>query len=285
MLITRLWTGALLILIGAGILLLDQWLDPWYPILLLSACGALLLATRETLGLLPAPGANPILAYAGVMAVLLANWPGHVWQVGDSWHGVGLVAILVLLLTFLFEAARFVQPGEATLRIASTWFVVGYLGVLVSFLIQLRWHPAGQGALALALAIFVPKSCDIGAYFTGRAIGKHRMSPVLSPKKTWEGAVGGLIVSVAVAMGINALGTHTEGGRPLLGWLSAAAFGLVVGVVGLLGDLMESLLKRDSGKKDAAHFIPSFGGVLDVLDSILFSAPVSYVWIRSSTAW
>jgi phosphatidate cytidylyltransferase len=126
--------------------------------------------------------------------------------------------------------------------------------------------------LALALAIFVPKSCDIGAYFTGRAIGRHKMTPTLSPKKTWEGAAGGLVTAVLAALGINAI-------NPLLTWPSAIGFGIVVGITGMVGDLMESLIKRDCEKKDASDLVPGFGGVLDVVDAILFAAPVSYAWI------
>src|SRR5207248_385801 len=103
---------------------------------------------------------------------------------------------------FLVEMARFREPGESVVRIALTVWIAAYLGLLPSFLAQLRWpagtgfSPAGRevarGTTALALAVFVPKCCDIGAYFTGRFLGRHKMSPVLSPKKTWEGAAGGL---------------------------------------------------------------------------------------------
>jgi phosphatidate cytidylyltransferase len=282
MLITRLWTGALLIAIGLGILVADAWLAPWFPILLGAALLASALATKELLGISPAPGPRRGLAFLGVILLILVNWPAHLCEVGAAWQWIGLTAVGLFLLAFLVEAVAYQEPGQATLRISQTWFVIGYLGVLASFLLQLRWLPGGQSSLALALAIFVPKSCDIGAYFTGRAIGHHRMSPILSPMKTWEGAAGGLLVSTAVALGINALGSFVTLGRPLLPWANAAAFGVVIGSVGMLGDLMESLLKRDSGKKDAANLIPSFGGVLDVLDAILFSAPVSYVWIMLS---
>jgi phosphatidate cytidylyltransferase len=279
MLITRLWTGGLLILVGLGILWLDASFAPWYPILLVVGIAAALLAAHELCGLLPTPSARRWLVMFGVGLVVLASWPAHVFEMGEAWHWIGLTAVGLLLLTFLVEAQAFREPGAATQRIAHTWLAIGYVAVLASFLFQLRWLDGGRGGMALALAIFVPKSCDIGAYFTGRLIGRHRMAPVLSPKKTWEGAIGGLIFSTAVALGINALGSYATLGRPLLSWPSAAGFGLVVGLAGMLGDLMESMLKRDSGKKDAANFIPSFGGMLDVLDAILFSAPVSYMWI------
>jgi phosphatidate cytidylyltransferase len=279
---TRLWTGALLIAIGLGILILDAWLAPWFPVLLVAALCASMLSAIELQGLLPSPGPRPWLTCLGVALVILANWPSHVLGFGEAWHWIGLTAVGVFMLIFLVEATQYRQPGEATLRISLAWLTVGYLGVLPSFLLQLRWLPEGRGLFAFALGVFVPKVGDIAAYFTGRAFGRHPMSPILSPKKTWEGAAGGLAASVAVALGINALALYLNGDRPLLTWPMAAAFGVVVGVVAQLGDLMESLLKRDRNQKDAAQLIPSFGGVLDVLDSILFSAPVSYVWLACS---
>jgi phosphatidate cytidylyltransferase len=151
---------------------------------------------------------------------------------------------------------------------------------LPSFLAQLRWLDGAQAykpVTSLALAIFVPKCCDIGAYFTGRLLGRHPMSPVLSPKKTWEGLAGGLLLSAGVAVAINRLPSV-----PALrgGDLSAAGFGLVVGGIGALGDLAESLIKRDCRRKDASQVVPGFGGVLDVVDSIVFAAPVAYCWLR-----
>jgi phosphatidate cytidylyltransferase len=98
---------------------------------------------------------------------------------------------------------------------------------------------------------------------------------VLSPKKTWEGLAGGLILSTVVAVVINLLLPVLRGGH-----LSAAGFGLVVGGIGALGDLAESLIKRDCQRKDASQVVPGFGGVLDVVDSIVFAAPIAYCWLR-----
>jgi phosphatidate cytidylyltransferase len=122
--------------------------------------------------------------------------------------------------------------------------------------------------------MFMPKVCDIGAYFTGKALGRHRMTPVLSPGKTWEGLAGGMIASVAFALAFNVR-------WPVLGGhLTAIGFGLTVGAAGVLGDLAESLIKRDCGRKDASHVVPGFGGVLDVIDAVLFAAPVACLWLR-----
>ena len=118
----------------------------------------------------------------------------------------------------------------------------------------------------------------MGAYFAGRFLGRHKATPVLSPKKTWEGFAGGLAASVATALVVWRLGPVFPGGE--LAWLSAVAFGLVVGLTGIVGDLAESLVKRDCQKKDASTVVPGFGGVLDVVDSIVFAAPVVYWWLK-----
>jgi phosphatidate cytidylyltransferase len=177
--------------------------------------------------------------------------------------------------------ATFRDPGGSVVRIALVVFVTAYLGLLPSFLVQLRWptlepeEATRRGTVALALTIFVPKCCDIGAYFTGRLFGRHRMTPVLSPKKTWEGLAGGLVLSVVAAYTLNRFG----GG---LSDRSALGFGLIVGAAGVLGDLAESLIKRDCQMKDASQGVPGFGGVLDVVDSVLFAAPVAYIWFAGA---
>ncbi len=281
MLRTRLWMGALLIALMAGVLILDR--GPWYPFLLALVLVIALAAAYELYHLLrPAYGVRPWPILGGVLAVVLANWPAHLWG-GDPWHYVAGTFAAVVLIAFLAEMAVFSTPGGAVVRIALAAWGAAYLGVLPSFLAQLRWLPGSEGEgdsrglAAVALAVFVPKCCDIGAYFTGRLLGRHRMAPVLSPKKTWEGMAGGLALSAGAAVAMNRLLSP----RPLLlgSDLAAASFGLAVGGVGALGDLAESLLKRDCRRKDASQVVPGFGGVLDVIDSIVFAAPVAYGWI------
>jgi phosphatidate cytidylyltransferase len=285
MLRTRLWMGALLIGLVVLLLLEDRWFAPWYPILFVCYLGATVLATRELLGLLPAdvrPNDSLTLGFVALTAVL--NWwpalPATTRSpVGlDVWHLVGACLVVGTVATFLREMWHFRGPDRITVRIALTVFTLVYLGVLPSFLAQIRWLPGIDTAAALALTVFVTKGNDIGAYFTGKflaggVLGRHQMTPLLSPKKTWEGAVGGMILSIAVALLINAYWSAIPGGLP-----GAIAFGFTVGLAGVLGDLAESLLKRDLQTKDASTAIPGFGGVLDVVDSLLFSAPVAYVW-------
>jgi phosphatidate cytidylyltransferase len=279
MLQTRLWMGAILAALAAGVLFVDQRLAPWFPFLLLFLLVISLAATIELRQLLPLSRRPPAwLAEASVVAMILANWAGHL--AGDqAWPWIAGTFAAVVLSAFLVEMATFREPGESVTRIALTIGSAAYLGLLPSFFAQLRWLPdnngdASRSTQALALAIFVPKCCDIGAYFTGRLFGRHRMTPILSPKKTWEGFGGGMITSMLVAVGIGRLGPalHDSVGR-------AVAFGLTVGLAGVLGDLAESLIKRDCQKKDASQVVPGFGGVLDVVDAVIFAAPVAYWWL------
>jgi phosphatidate cytidylyltransferase len=169
------------------------------------------------------------------------------------------------------------------LRIAVTVWITAYLGLLPCFFAQLRWPPVpadpaapiSSGSVALALAVFVPKCGDIGAYLTGRFLGRHKMTPILSPKKTWEGFFGGLTVAVIVALGLCQLDPARRD-MPL----AALGFGVTVWIAGVVGDLAESLIKRDCRQKDASQAVPGFGGVLDVVDSVVYAAPVAYCWLR-----
>src|SRR5262249_26465984 len=153
----------------------------------------------------------------------------------------GLVGILtgLALGVFLYEMAHFAGSGRSMERMALTLWVIVYVGLLPCFFAQLRWLVGGVGgSVALALAIFVPKCGDMGAYFTRRLVGRHPMAPVLSPKKTWEGAAGGMTAAVLAAVLIDRLAPEA----PLdSDWRLEIGFGLTVGLAGMLGDLAESL--------------------------------------------
>jgi phosphatidate cytidylyltransferase len=294
MLKTRLWMGSLLIVLVTAVLFFDP--APWYPFLLLLTLLLAIVGSLESYQLIGSAHGLPAWRCGGaVLLVLLANWPAHRWPEyfgADPWRIVVTAFAAVVLLAFLGEMATF-RPttqlaetaastsGGVVLRLALLVWITAYLGLLPSFLLQLRWLGTSTtdsrvASGALALAIFVPKCCDIGAYFTGRLLGRHRMAPVLSPKKTWEGLLGGLLLSAGAAVAINRPLSVLPGGV----W-SAVGFGLVVGGVGVLGDLAESLIKRDCRRKDASQIVPGFGGVLDVVDSIVFAAPVAYCWIHA----
>jgi phosphatidate cytidylyltransferase len=194
-----------------------------------------------------------------------------------------------VLGAFVVEMVRYRAPGKSVVQLATTILTFAYVGLLLSFLVQLRAiEPGGDrasrqwGLIALVSLIAIVKAGDIGAYTVGRLFGRHKMTPILSPGKTWEGAAGALAVAALAAWLIMKLWAEAHPSLPAsaartIAWL---IYGMLLGMVGLLGDLAESLLKRDLGRKDSSSWMPGFGGVLDVLDSILFAAPVSYLlWI------
>lgn len=199
-----------------------------------------------------------------------------------------VVLTLAIIAGLIFE----LRHGEtgALQSWALTFAGALYIGWLFSHLIMLRalatplYPPAPldqlrlePGAAWVYLVLAITWLQDTVAYFVGRRWGRHRMAPVLSPKKTWEGAIGGLIGSIAGGLAATALF-----GLPIsLG--TAALLGLVGGIVGPLGDLAESSIKRQVGLKDAGHLIPGHGGILDRADSLLFTAPVLFYLIQVLT--
>jgi phosphatidate cytidylyltransferase len=292
MLRTRLLVGFPLAGLMIGVLFVDGLFAPWYPILLALMATLTVAATHEFLSLLDPPRRPAAwLAYSAPLAVLLSNWLPPLWAVlrpgemppGTPW-GVILGAFVVAVLgAFVREVARYDGTGQPLNRVALTVLMVAYLAILPCFLVQLRVGGPGtpeavaRSGWALALAVFVPKGADIGAYFAGRLFGRTRVTPVLSPKKTLEGFAGGLVFGTLVAVGFVAL---APAGTLAGGWWAVVGFGLTVGLAGTLGDLAESLVKRDCRTKDASQAVPGFGGVLDVVDSIVFAAPVAWWWLR-----
>jgi phosphatidate cytidylyltransferase len=274
MLRTRVLVGTILVLAMSGILLGDAYFLPQAPFLLAAVLALGWSGTRELWRMLPGADRPPA-AVVGccVPLVLAANWLPHLSgaSFASPWLPVFAAFAFAILVTMLFETLTYSADGRATARIAHALLVFVYLGLLPSFLVQLRWLPHHAGA-ALAAAIFVPKVGDIFALLTGMAIGRHKFTPTLSPKKTWEGFAGGLTAAVgtSVAFHIAAPGLFP------LGLGHSLAFGIAVGLAGVCGDLVESLFKRDCYMKDASTTVPGFGGILDVVDSVIFSAPVSY---------
>jgi phosphatidate cytidylyltransferase len=276
---TRIIVGSILAIAAVGFLVADGYLEPWYPCLFVCLLVLGILAGRELIRLIPANvQPSELLVLIGIVLCLTANWVPVVGtaigrSTGPAWSMVLFTYVAMMLAAFGLEMYRFHEPGSAVPRLGTTLLAIGYLGVLPSFFAQLRFLTPEPGALLMALTIFVPKGNDIAAFFTGTFLGRHRMTRVLSPKKTWEGFAGGMMGGTLVAVGIHWV-------APVFprGVIEAIGFGLVVGLAGVLGDLAESLVKRDCQTKDASHSIPGFGGLLDVVDSVLFAAPVAYLW-------
>jgi phosphatidate cytidylyltransferase len=300
MLSTRLVFG--LSMVGALLLILclDEWFAPWYPLWFLLALVALGSSALELVELFAATTARASgnTVFAGVMALVIANWAPHLSRsllaqsrIGErlrlcfdplnpvSVLGWPLLAYTGLVMAaFIVQAVQFQKPGATMASIAGTVLAVAYIGLLGSFMMQLRWFEGRyHGIIPLAYLVASAKGADTGAYTFGRIAGRHKLWPQLSPNKTIEGAIGGLVFGVAFALIVAAVARfllHV----PTLAWGAAAGFGLVVSLAAQLGDLMESMIKRDCSRKDASGAVPGYGGVLDVLDSLLFAGPVAFAY-------
>ncbi|HHK41484.1 MAG TPA: hypothetical protein ENJ50_03610 [Planctomycetaceae bacterium] len=203
-----------------------------------------------------------------------------------GWLGAGVLVGGVLW--FLHEVAWFDSQDEhRAQRIARHVLSLVYPTALLGTAIVLRQAgDRGYGLSMVVAVIAVTKMSDAGAYFGGRTFGRRRLAPVLSPKKTWEGALAGLLAGVITAAVYFAwIGPACFGTEPLRGGAIArsALFGVVVVVAGVWGDLFESLLKRDAGKKDSSSWLPGLGGILDTIDSLLFAFPVA--WALAVLDW
>jgi phosphatidate cytidylyltransferase len=187
----------------------------------------------------------------------------------------GLAAIFALSLVVFSRG----ETVEGVLASAGAVLVaMVYLGFMMGFLLALRRE---HSAWWIVGVILTTKSCDTGAYFTGRAFGRHKMIPWLSPGKTWEGLAGGVVTAVLVGLLLSLASRAWLGPNDHLSPAWGALCGLVFGVLGQLGDLTMSLFKRGGGLKDSSAILPGLGGVLDVLDSPLMVAPVAF-WLLQS---
>ena len=277
----RIIVGILLVGAISSALVADLFLAPWYPFLLLICLTGGLLATQELLGLFKSSDLTPSknLLSLAVCTTLLSNWIPHfnlIPSVFHSWQITGGTAIAFYFAIILLEMFKFRSPGVSTNNLSLSAFIIVYLGLLPSFLIQLRWIGSETyiGLYCLGITITVTKCCDIGAYFTGKLFGRHLMTPLLSPKKTWEGFAGGILFSVAIAF----LWFKVFPNTPLCCDLASIAFGVIIGLGGVFADLVESLIKRDLSTKDASQVIPGFGGILDLLDSLLLIGPIAWLF-------
>jgi phosphatidate cytidylyltransferase len=219
-----------------------------------------------------------LLAVAGCTAMVLHGFfTQFAWFQPIAASTLAFIITTVMLLAALLRALT-KQTHEAITHMAGTLLAVLYLGGLGWFLVALRvkqgntlWDAPFHGSTwHIVMILLAVKFTDIGAFFTGRAIGRTKLIAWLSPGKTWEGLAGGLLTAAVV-------GALCAPQIVELTWYKGAAFGLLIGGVGQLGDLLESLFKRDADVKDSSSLIPGFGGVLDVIDSPLLAAPFAYL--------
>ena len=226
----------------------------------------------------------------GATLMVISGWAGHAsflplpesGSLTTSLAALSLMFSLVVLLLFLLAAMNYQEPGKSMETLGAEILGVCYLGLLLAMTAQLRWVAGTEaGYYVLASLVISAKSGDIGAYTLGRLFGKKKMIPRLSPGKTWMGFWGALLgAGLGGYLWLTfAPGLFGDAVKPApAGW--AILYGVVLGLVGLVGDLCESLIKRDVGKKDSAPLFPGFGGLLDLLDSVLYAGPVAYLlWL------
>lgn len=180
-----------------------------------------------------------------------------------------LVLLAGMGIAFIFFSQQETKPFAS---IGSTLFAISYLTVPLTTLLQINYLE--QGSWWLLYLITVAKSSDAGAYFIGKQWGHHKLAPVISPGKTWEGCFGGLVTSVVISF---VIGFWVE--SLTLTAVESIILGLIIGVLAQFGDLTESILKRDGGIKDSNR-IPGLGGFLDILDSLIFTSPLMYLYIK-----
>jgi len=199
-------------------------------------------------------------------------------RVNDFETGFLILFVLGLCLRQFFSKSN----TAGILAISTTLFGLMYVPWLLNFMqkIQFFIFPTpleGTGKFYVLYFILVTKFSDTGAYAVGSLIGKHKMIPRISPAKTWEGFGGAIVVSTLASLTF----THFLGDKMSgMNWKHAVILGVVLSVSAVVGDLIESLFKREAGVKDSGNLFPGIGGILDLLDSLLFNAPIMYLYLR-----
>jgi phosphatidate cytidylyltransferase len=221
-------------------------------------------------------------------------------------YGFALIAVVTIFTLLVLAVELWRNNATPLVNAATTIFGTMYIAVFMNALVGLRMmffqsfaqplmqasmrsaitsevsssaangYLADAWGIALVMCVFVGIwTCDTTAFFAGKAFGRHKLFPRVSPNKSWEGAVVGFLASAA------AVGAVAHYFLPFLPLVHAASIGALVGVVGQIGDLVESLFKRDAGVKDSSNLIPGHGGVFDRFDAVLFAAPVTYLYVKA----
>jgi len=253
--ITALW--------GAPLLIAAVWFDeplPWFTAFM-AVWG--LLAILEFYRMAAVSRILPLTCFGLVWTLLFILHPHF-----DYEFLVPLLLTSAMVLSLILLVLGPQQEGAFT---KWAWSIAGvlYVGWLLSYLVALRLD---AGRVWVYLALFTTFGSDTAAFFIGRALGRHRLAPRISPAKTWEGAIGGIFGAIIVSLVVVIIS-----GLPL-SYLQAILLGILVSIFAQLGDLVESLLKRNTGVKESGNLMPGHGGVLDRMDSVVFGGIVVYLY-------
>ena len=259
------------------------WQGGWWLTGLVSLIAVL--GVREVYRFARQKGTRP---FGGIGLPVAALVPVGAWlAIGpEQWPWTDCLPFAPLaLLGLLVVALATRRPDQHPMSsVAITWFGVAYAAVLPSFLIGLR-HGNGlgerswQGVWLTFFPLVLTWACDTAAMFGGKLLGGAKLAPVVSPGKTWSGTIVGALAAIAVAPGFYALALKPFG--VMLSLWQVLLLGAAVGVIGQVGDLAESLLKREAGMKDSSDIIPGHGGVLDRFDSLYFVLPTAVALYRA----
>jgi len=285
----RVLLGLAMIVGFSGLFYLDWWLEERFgptPLRYLPTTAGLLgliVAGFFEFARLARACGTSLLGISGLIAsaatATVPYWHRHFWplpyRAGGYFGQPTTILLAVSVLAVFAEQMIRYRNNDALRRIAVTLLAVLYLGLCGALILLIR----RAGVPMLALFLIAVKFTDIGAYLVGSAIGRQKLIAWLSPGKSWEGLVGGLAVSVGVTM----LAAAAMQAYLAMGLWKVAIFAVVVGLAGQFADLCESLLKRSARMKDSGSVVPEFGGVLDILDSLLLAAPVGVIMIQILT--
>jgi phosphatidate cytidylyltransferase len=218
---------------------------------------------------------------AGVLLIVgtFLNLTGRLGTYGSPARVNDFETSFLILFVLGLCVRQFVarENPRALEAIAHTLFGLMYVAWLLNFIQKIHFFPGIQGHYYVLYFILVTKFSDSGAYAVGSLIGRHKMIPRISPGKTWEGFGGAIVVSTgASVLFAHLAGSHLAG----MNVFHAVVLGVILSVSAVIGDLIESLFKREAGVKDSGHFFPGIGGILDLLDSLMFNAPLMYVYLR-----
>jgi len=216
----------------------------------------------------------PVSIIASILFATSRYWQQAYWQqIIEIRLGTYLIflSVFVLFVLLLYQYISYGTSGVLA-NCGASYFSILYLGLLSSFCVSMRLE---FGLWPLLMFVFVVKSADIGAYAIGSLFGKHKFSPKISPSKSWEGMGGAVATAVIVAVGFAV-------SCVIMVWWLAVIFGVCFAFIGQIGDLVESMMKRDAEQKDSANNVPGFGGILDIIDSPLVAAPFGYLFFMLS---
>ncbi|MBI1883701.1 MAG: phosphatidate cytidylyltransferase [Chlamydiae bacterium] len=269
----RFFTSCFLILAMLGIVFFAPW-----PLFLVIGLILVVLGEWEFYRMMDEKVLHPLLffgIFAGVVLFSVQFLCALAPRLDSQFHLEGLTSFLIILGTFGVVLSRFGRVAVIAC-ISTTLLGIFYVSGLSSFLVKIRYFPQGNGAWLLLFLILVTKATDIFAYLVGSWIGKRKWVPQISPKKTLEGALAGVLGAILIASLLYFFARHFF--YPLE-WKDVLCLGTLLGFFSQVGDVMESALKRDAGRKDSGSLLPGMGGVLDLMDSLLVTGPIMYFWM------